>query len=160
MPQKILIMITQEQRNNLVKTTIYMLQDTVAEFKMFSFHDVNDKEERPLFAAKHTCGTSCCLAGYGPAALNNATEDHSWWTYCEDTFGAVDNREFCFLFDSDWPDDRLEAGARVVKFLSDPVFVDKWNREGEEDLYDYDVRFHSGETAEELIATLRTFIVE
>jgi hypothetical protein len=76
----------------------------------------------------HTCGTSACAIGWGPAAgFPISSEDNSWFDYGERVFGVSlesDEEAFDYLFGSEWVDiDNTPTGCaeRIRTYLKSGV---------------------------------------
>jgi len=63
------------------------------------------------------CGTTACAAGHAPLfCITPVTYD--WEDYLETAFGIYDDRpNFSFLFSSTWPNVKIQAAARMYKYL-------------------------------------------
>lgn len=145
---------TPEQKSNIAKTAIFMLKDENFEFNMRHYCSANNTLALNINPVIHVCGTSCCLAGYGPIALGNGG-GQTWDKYISEFFGK-DNIVWSFLFDPNWPSDRLEAAARVIYFFNNEKSVREWS---EQEIEHFEMRFWTDESVEELIEELEKYII-
>lgn len=66
----------------------------------------------------HSCGTSCCLAGYGIAAGITYNPSESWSTYVGSKFGSNNNSLYYWLFAGGWYyiDNTLEGATKRLGY--------------------------------------------
>lgn len=173
-----------QQKSNLAKTAIKLLQDKTIKFDMSWFMRDSDGDRIYLnnaikIARKPECGTSCCFAGYGPIALLNGSKYSNWINYMEGSYSANDtgskkqSLRYNFLFCEKWPDDRKQAAARAIKILENGGNLPKGALKGDytEDsissggviidayhLVDYDKRYLTKLTIDQLIKRLEPFV--
>lgn len=110
---------TKKHKYNLITTTLFMLKDRKRRFEMSGFTDpIPGSEHEVLMPSQvNECGTSCCLAGYGPVAGITPKPKEEWGAYIDRCFGANDGNMFNFLFDGGWKSDRLFAAKRVLFYV-------------------------------------------
>lgn len=71
-------------------------------------------QEASSATPEHPCGSCMCLIGSGPSAGIVMGKYRGWARYSVDAFGLeYATREYAFLFDPRWPDDRGQAIARL-----------------------------------------------
>lgn len=177
-----------QQKSNLAKTAIKLLQDASIKFDMGYFVidpdgdmlDLKDVKDAKIDKAPE-CGTSCCFAGYGPIALHNATHYKTWTSYTEGSYDARDTGDveeslrWHFLFSDGWASDKKQAAARAVVLLENGGVVperafekdskrydigndDSINYQTESTVIDYDKRYLTKLSIKQLIARLEPFI--
>ena len=119
---------TKQQRSNLAKTAIYLIEkakDEHFDMKQYLNTPEHSRIEYPaeVCTIYNECGTTCCFAGHGPMALRSKIGiGEKWNEYNGRVFGVSQVMiEWTFLFDSDWVNSRKQAATRALIFLEKGV---------------------------------------
>jgi hypothetical protein len=81
-----------------------------------------DPNEASLATSEHPCGSCMCLIGSGPSAGIPIGKRQGWASYSVESFGfEYDTREYQFLFDPSWPDNRGQAIARLNLAINNEI---------------------------------------
>lgn len=118
-------------KSNIARTALFLFADTEYKLNMAMYQIYGDYEVcGSYFVIKpelsHECLTSCCFAGYGPLALENALGGETWVQYINRTYDLhSEQREF--LFNPCWPNDRRKACERALDLLENGTVADSWN---------------------------------
>lgn len=110
--------LTKKQKYQLASLALHVLYDEERKFDMQHFAmDENDVEVYP--DSVHECGTSCCLLGYAPVIFEEYRISEIAWDDIELSLtGSFDEEGWDCLFDTDYPNDRKQAAARINRFLT------------------------------------------
>jgi hypothetical protein len=143
-----------KQQSNLAKTAIYLLEkvpDSKFSMEYYANDDCGiDFDPHEIKKAYNECGTSCCFAGHGPMALTRSVgKCDRWDEYVFKTYGVNEgDDEWEFLFGPVWDDNRLQAAARALYYLTSGV----------PEYFNSSDKYYISFTFEEIIEKLHAFV--
>lgn len=151
---------TKQQRSNLAKTAIFLIEEAKDEhFSMFTYlyadGNVNDNPEDAK-RSYNECGTTCCFAGHGPIALRAKIHDlEEWDSYILRVFGTDESdfiigTDWSFLFSPMWNNSRKQAASRALTLLE----------KGTPEKYsEFDSTYFTSFSNRKLVDRLRAFVI-
>lgn len=156
-------------KSNLARTAISLLEhwdgnkininDKVLQFYMPRFCGIGiESNLEALDYSQHKCATSCCFVGFGPWALNDHKAYDSWQHFIDVNYGITDDKDldWDFLFGGLHENDPKNTAGRTLAYLKgDPSCIYMLSTR-----IDYATFWYRGYTEKEIIADLRSFVID